>query len=108
MTNLILTLIVCSTVITSIVNVAKPAYKKFTGRYAISITTLLSFLLGILSAFSLAGYLGLELNTWLTLMLGLALGTWSNIFYDCWELVKGVWARLNEVKKAVEKVEEEK
>ena len=57
MTNLILTLIVCSTVITSIVNVAKPAYKKFAGKYAISITTLLSFLLGILSAFSLAGYL---------------------------------------------------
>lgn len=102
MTNLILTLIVCSTVITSIVNVAKPAYKKFAGKYAISITTLLSFLLGILSAFSLAGYLGLDLNTWLTLMLGLALGTWSNIFYDCRELVKWVWARLNEVKKAVE------
>jgi len=106
MTNLILTLIVCSTVITSIVNVAKPAYKKFAGKYAISITTLLSFLLGILSAFSLAGHLGLDLNAWLTLMLGLALGTWSNIFYDCWELVKWVWARLNEVKKAVEKVEE--
>ena len=62
MTNLILTLIVCSTVITSIVNVAKPAYKKFAGKYAISITTLLSFLLGILSAFSLAPYLGLDLN----------------------------------------------
>lgn len=102
MTNLILTLIVCSTVITSIVNVAKPAYKKFAGKYAISITTALSFLLGILSAFSLAGYLGLELNTWLLIMLGLALGTWSNIFYDCWELIKWLWTRLNEVKKAVE------
>lgn len=94
MTNLILTLIVCSTVITSIVNVAKPAYKKFAGKYAISITTLLSFLLGILSAFSLAGYLGLELNTWLLIMLGLALGTGSNIFYDIWSMVKNVWERL--------------
>lgn len=102
MTNLILTLIVCSTVITSIVNVAKPAYKKFAGKYAISITTALSFLLGILSSFSLAGYLGLELNTWLLIMLGLALGTWSNIFYDCWELIKWLGTRLNEVKKAVE------
>ena len=102
MTNLILTLIVCSTVITSIVNVAKPAYKKFAGKYAISITTLLSFLLGILSAFSLAGYLELELNTWLLIMLGLALGTGSNIFYDCRELIKWVWTRLNEVKKTVE------
>ncbi len=102
MTNLILTLIVCSTVITSIVNVAKPAYKKFAGKYAISITTALSFLLGILSAFSLAGYLGLDLNTWLLIMLGLALGTGSNIFYDCWELIKWLGTRLNEVKKAVE------
>lgn len=102
MTNLILTLIVCSTVITSIVNVAKPAYKKFAGKYAISITTLLSFLLGILAAFSLAGYLELELNTWLLIMLGLALGTGSNIFYDCRELIKWVGTRLNEVKKTVE------
>lgn len=102
MTNLILTLIVCSTVITSIVNVAKPAYKKFAGKYAISITTLLSFLLGILSAFSLSSYLGWEYNAWLLIMLWLALGTGSNIFYDCWELIKGVGARLNEVRKAVE------
>ena len=101
MTNLILTLIVCSTVITSIVNVAKPAYKKFAGKYAISITTLLSFLLGILSAFSLSSYLGWEYNAGLLIMLWLALGTGSNIFYDCWELIKGVWARLNEVKKVV-------
>lgn len=108
MTNLILTLIVCSTVITSIVNVAKPAYKKFAGKYAISITTLLSFLLGILSAFSLSSYLGWEYNAWLLIMLWLALWTGSNIFYDVWELVKWLWTRLNEVKKAVEKVEEEK
>ena len=102
MTNLILILVVCSTVITSIVNVAKPAYKKFAGKYAISITTLLSFLLGILSAFSLSSYLGWEYNAGLLIMLWLALGTGSNIFYDCWELIKGVGARLNEVRKAVE------
>ena len=106
MTNLILTLIVCSTVITSIVNVAKPAYKKFAGKYAISITTLLSFLLGILSAFSLSSYLGWEYNAGLLIMLWLALGTGSNIFYDCWELVKWLGTRLNEVRKAVESVEE--
>lgn len=106
MTNLILILIVCSTVITSIVNVAKPAYKKFAGKYAISITTTLSFLLWVLSAFSLAGYLDLDLNTWLTLMLWLALGTGSNIFYDVWELIKWLWVRLNEARKAIEEVEE--
>lgn len=103
MTNLILTLVVCSTVITSIVNVAKPAYKKFAGKYAISITTLLSFLLGILSAFSLSSYLGREYNTWLLIMLWLALWTWSNIFYDVWELIKWVGTRLNEVKETVKK-----
>lgn len=106
MTNLILTLIVCSTVITSIVNVAKPAYKKFAGKYAISITTLLSFLLGIISAFSLVPYLELDLNGGLILMLWLALGTGSNIFYDIWELIKWVGTRLNEVKKAVESIED--
>lgn len=99
MTNLILTLIVCSTVITSIVNVAKPAYKKFAGKYAISITTLLSFLLGILSAFSLAGYLGWEYNTGLLIMLWLALGTGSNIFYDVWNIIKGLGEKLNDLSK---------
>lgn len=107
MTNLILILIVCSTVITSIVNVAKPAYKKFAGKYAISITTVLSFLLWILSAFSLSAYLGWEYNAWLLVMLWLALGTWSNIFYDVRELIKWLWVRLNEAKKAIEKVDME-
>ena len=106
MTNLILILVVCSTVITSIVNVAKPAYKKFAGRYAISITTCLSFLLGILSSFSLSAYLGWNYNAWILIMLWLALGTGSNIFYDIWELIKGLGVRLNEARKAIEEVEE--
>ena len=101
MTNLILILVVCSTVITSIVNVAKPAYKKFAGKYAISITTVLSFLLGILSSFSLSAYLWWGYNTWILIMLWLALWTWSNIFYDIWELIKGLGVRLNEVSKAI-------
>lgn len=96
MTNLILILIVCSTVITSIVNVAKPAYKRLAGKYAISITTVLSFVLGIISSFSLSSYLGLDLNVGMLFMLWLALGTGSNIFYDVWELIKGIGARLNE------------
>jgi len=101
MTNLIMILVVCSTVITSIVNVAKPAYKKFAGRYAISITTCLSFLLGILSSFSLSAYLGWNYNAWILIMLWLALWTWSNIFYDVWGLIKGLWTRLNQVSKAI-------
>ena len=83
----------------------KPAYKKFAGKYAISITTALSFLLGILSAFSLSAYLGWEYNAWLLIMLWLALGTGSNIFYDVRELIKWLGVRLNEARKAIEEVE---
>jgi hypothetical protein len=39
-------------------------------------------------------------------MLGLALGTGSNIFYDIWELIKVLGVRLNEARKAIEEVEE--
>jgi hypothetical protein len=67
----------------------------------------LSFLLGILSAFSLSAYLGWEYNAWLLIMLWLALGTGSNIFYDVRELIKWLWVRLNEAKKAIEKVDME-
>lgn len=103
MTNLILISIVCSTVITSIVNCAKPAYKKFAGKYTITISTLLAFVLWILSAFSLSSYLGREYNAWLLIMLWLALGTGSNIFYDLRELVKWLGNKLNEARKALEK-----
>lgn len=105
MTNLILIAIVCSTVITSIVNVAKPAYKRLAGKYGISITTALSFLLWILSAFSLSAYLGREYNSWLLIMLWLALWTGSNIFYDIWELIKWLGVRLNEARKVIEEVD---
>ena len=57
MTNTILILLVCSTVVTSIVNMAKPAFKKFSGKYTVTVCTFLSFLLGILAAFSVAPYL---------------------------------------------------
>ena len=88
MTNLILILVVCSTVITSIINAAKPWFKKLTGKYTVTVSVALSFVLGIVAAFSVAPYLGLELNNWLLVLIWLALGTWSNIFYDVRELVK--------------------
>lgn len=102
MTNLILTLIVCSTVITSIINCVKPAYKRFAGKYTITVNTVLAFVLWILASFSLASYLAWDYNTGLLILLWLALGTWSNIFYDCWELVKGLWVKLNKAVKAIE------
>lgn len=105
MTSTIMILIVTATVITSIVNVAKPAYKKFSGKYAVSITVLLSFILGEIASFSVAPYLARELNNWILLLLWLALGTWSNIFYDLREIVKWLGVKLNETVKAIEKSE---
>lgn len=99
MTTLILTAVACATVITSIVNFAKPAYKKFAGRFNATINIAVSFILWILASFSVAPYLGLELNTGMLILLWLALGTGSNIFYDLWNIVKGIWERLNNLSK---------
>lgn len=102
MATTIIILTVCATVITSIVNVAKPAYKKIAGKYAVTVSVLLSFVLGEIAAFSVAPYLCLETNIWILFMIGLALGTGSNIFYDLWEIVKGLGVKLNETVKALE------
>ena len=94
MTNVILILVVCSTVITSIINAAKPWFKKLTGKYTVTVSVALSFILGIVAAFSVAPYLDLELNNWLIVLMWLALGTWSNIFYDVWELLKSATDKI--------------
>ena len=88
MTTTILILIACSTVITSIVNAAKPWYKKFAGNYTVTVSLALSFVLGIIASFSVAPYLFVDLNAGVLVLIGLALGTWSNLFYDLWELIK--------------------
>ena len=88
MTNLILVGIVCSTVITSIINAMKPWYKKIAWKWTVTISTALAFALWIICAFSLVSYMNLELNVGLTIMVWLALWTWSNVFYDIRELVK--------------------
>ena len=98
MTNLILIWIVCSTVITSIINAMKPAYKKVAWKWTVTISTVLAFALWVLASFSLVKYMNLELNTWLTFLIGLALGTWSNVFYDIWELIK---TRSDKIKSAL-------
>ena len=94
MTTTFLWLVVLSTIITSIVNFCKPWYKKFTGKYTISVNVFLSFVLWVLASFSCASILWLELNTWSLILLWLALGTWSNIVYDVRELLKWATARL--------------
>lgn len=97
MTNSIIIFIAISTVIVSIINFVKPAYKKFAGKYAVSINIALSFILGILASFSVAPYLDIELNNWLLVLIGLTLGTWSTIWYDLRELIKWLWNKLKAV-----------
>lgn len=97
MTTTILILIACSTVITSIVNAAKPWYKKFAGQYTVTVSVCLSFLLWIIASFSVAPYLWIELNTGVLVLIGLALGTWSNLFYDLWELIKSATEKIRGV-----------
>jgi asparagine N-glycosylation enzyme membrane subunit Stt3 len=94
MTTTILILIACSTVISSIVNAAKPAYKKFAWKYGVTISVALSFLLGIVASFSVAPYLWIELNTGVLILIGLALWTGSNLFYDLWELLKSATDKI--------------
>ena len=94
MTSTILILIACSTVITSIVNAAKPGYKRFAGKYTVTVSVFLSFLLGIIAAFSVAPYLTVELNAGVIVLMWLALGTGSNLFYDLWELIKSTTEKI--------------
>lgn len=95
MTNLFLFFVALATIITSIVNFLKPAYKKFAGKFTVTINIAVSFALGILASFSVAPYLGLELNAGMLIILGLALWTGSNIFYDLRNIVKGLWDKIN-------------
>lgn len=88
MTNVILILVVCSTVITSIVNALKPWYRKVAWERTVTINVIVAFALGILCAFSVVPMLWIEVNAWLTLLIWMALGTWSNIFFDIMELIK--------------------
>lgn len=99
MTNLILTLIVCSTIITSIIEAMKPWFKKLTGKYTVTVATLLSFLLWILASFSIAPYVWLELNSGLLIIIWLALWTGSNLFYDVWSLIKNASDKIWETVK---------
>ena len=94
MSTIIIAAIICATVITSIINFAKPAYKWFAGKFTVTITIALSFILGIVAAYSVAPFLGIELPLWATILVWLALGTGSNIFYDVWKIIKGAGERL--------------
>lgn len=76
----------------------KPAWRKFAGKWNATINIAVSFILGLVASFSVAPYLSIELNNGLLVILWLALGTWSNLFYDLWEIVKWLWDKLRTLK----------
>lgn len=97
MQTTIIILIATAMVITTIVNFAKPAYEQFVWRFATTINITLSFVLGICAAFAVRPYLDIEVASWALVLLGLALGTWANIFYDIWKLVQNLGSRHEDV-----------
>ena len=97
MTTTILILLVCSTVVTSIVNAMKPAFKKLTGKYTVTVCVFLSFILGVVASFSVSPYLWYELNGGLIVLIWLALGTSSNLVYDVWDIIKSASDKIRGV-----------
>ena len=96
MQTTILILIWTAMVITTIVNFAKPWYKDFVGKYETTINIALSFILWVCSSFAVRPYLEIDLSVWALILVGLALGTWANIFYDIWKLVQNLGSKKSE------------
>ena len=87
MTNLILIWVVCSTVITTLINFSKPAYEWVVKKkYVWTISIALAFALWILAAFSIDTWI--ELSVGLKILAWLTMGTGSTIWYDFWKLLK--------------------
>ena len=104
MNTIIIGMIIISTVISTVVNFAKPAYEQFAWKRAVTVNIGLSFLLGIASAFAVAPYSGIELSVWASILVWLALGTGSTVFYDIWKLIQNLGSTKKD--NVVEKVEE--
>lgn len=92
MQTTLLILIWTAMVVTNIINFAKPAYEEFVGKFATSINIALSFILWVCSAFAVSPYLEFQLSNWALILVGLALWTGANIFYDIWKLVQNLWS----------------
>ena len=94
MTNLILTLVVASTIISTIISFAKPAYEGLVKKkYIATISIWLAFILGIVASFSVDFWLDLTIGA--KILMWLALGTGSTIWYDAWEILKAIETRLS-------------
>lgn len=94
MTTAILILLVCSTVISTIISFAKPSYEWLVRKkYVATISIWLAFILWIVAAFSVDFWLALSSGA--KVLLWLALGTWSTVWYDAREILKAVETKLS-------------
>lgn len=85
----ILILIIASMIIVSITNFIKESVSSITKKKVLPVySMLISFILWIIAAFSFD--LWAEYAIWAKLLLGLALGTGSQIFYDILETIKSL------------------
>lgn len=88
-TTTIIALIICSMIITSIINFVKEWISWITKKKVLPVISMgLAFVLWIIAAFSFD--LWTEYAIWAKLLLGLALGTGSQIFYDILETIKSL------------------
>lgn len=81
-----LILIATATVVTTVINFAKPIFKET--KYAETICILLSFVLWVVGSFSVRPYLEIELTTGAVFLIWLAIGTGAGIFYDLWSIIQ--------------------
>lgn len=87
MATTICTLICSAMVITSIVEFTKPAFADLVKKkYITTICIAISFVLGLIASFSFSFWL--ELNVWMRILLGLALGTGATLWYDIRKVVQ--------------------
>jgi len=96
MQTTLLILIVTATIVTSIIDFAKPAYEQLAWKYAVTINILLSFWLGIAWAFAVSPFLSIELSSMALVLLWLAIGTWATVFYDIIKLLRKAWSTKDE------------
>lgn len=87
MATTICSLIITAMVITSIIEFAKPSYVGLVKKkYVATISIAIAFVLWIIAAFSIDFWLELEVGA--KILLWLALGTWSTLWYDVWAVVQ--------------------
>ena len=84
----ILLCIITSTIITAIIDFAKPMWKGKVWKWNVTISNWLAFVLWIIWAFAILPYVPYEINWYAIVLAWLALGTWATVIYKILDLIK--------------------